>query len=71
MKATLITNNYNLSDKILLPDGKFHDFNFFKKYGTLSSLLQDLVTRKMTVLSKHCLNKRNKSFFLILKKKQK
>ena len=63
MKATLITNNYNLSDKILLPDGKFHDFNFFKKYGTLSSLLQDLVTRKMTVLSKHCLNKRNKSFF--------
>ena len=37
---TLIKNenkiNYkNLSYRILLSDGKFHEFNFLKKYGTL------------------------------------
>ena len=42
-------NYKNLSYKILLSDGKFHEFNFFKKYGPLFSLLEDLVTRKMIV----------------------
>ena len=42
-------NYNNLSYKILLSDGIFHEFKFFKKYGTPFSLLEDLVTRKMTV----------------------
>ena len=37
--------------RILLLDGKFHKFNFFKKYGTLYDLLGDLVARKRTVNS--------------------
>ena len=49
MKTRLITKN--LSCRILLLDGKFNITNFLKKYGTLSSLLEDLVTRKMTVNS--------------------
>ena len=44
-------NYKNSSYKILLPDGKFHEFIFFKKYGTLFSLLEDLVTSKMAVNS--------------------
>ena len=32
--------------KILLPHGIFHEISFLKKYGTLYSLLEDLVTRK-------------------------
>ena len=39
----------NLSYKVLFPDSKFHIINFLKKYDTLFSLLEDLVTRKMTV----------------------
>ena len=39
----------NLSYNFLFPDSKFHIINFLKKYGTLFSLLQSLVTRKMTV----------------------
>ena len=31
-------NYKNLSNKILLPDGKFHEFNSLKKYGTLENL---------------------------------
>ena len=34
---------------MLFADGKFHEIIFLKKYGTLYSLLEDLVTRKMTV----------------------
>ena len=44
-------NNKNLSYRILLPDGKLHKCNFFKKYGTLYDLLENLVTRKMTINS--------------------
>ena len=33
-------NYKNLSYRILLSDGKFHEFNFFKKYGTLYDLLE-------------------------------
>ena len=44
-------NYKNLSYKILLLNDVFHKFNFFKKYGTLHSLLKDLVTRKMTINS--------------------
>ena len=44
-------NNKNLSYRILLSDGKLHKFNFFKKYGTLYDLLENLVTRKMTINS--------------------
>ena len=44
-------NYKNLSYKILLPDGKVHIFNFLKKYGTLFSLLEDLITRKMSINS--------------------
>ena len=44
MKTKLTTKN--LSNKVLLSDCKFHDFNFFKKYGTLFSLLEKLVTKK-------------------------
>ena len=39
-------NYRNFSDKILLPNGKFHKFDFFKKYGTLYSLLKELLTKK-------------------------
>ena len=44
-------NYKNLFYKILLLNGVFHEFNFFKKYGTVYSLLKDLVTRKMTINS--------------------
>ena len=44
-------NYKNLSCRILLSDGKFHEFNFFKKYGNLYDLLQNLVTKKTTVNS--------------------
>ena len=44
-------NYKNLSYKILLPGGKVHIFNFLKKYGTLFSLLEDLITRKMSINS--------------------
>ena len=44
-------NYKNLSYKILILNGVFDEFNFFKKYGTLYSLLKDLVTRKMTINS--------------------
>ena len=37
--------------KILLLNDVFHECNFFKKYGTLYSLLKDLVTGKMTINS--------------------
>ena len=40
-----------MSYRILLSDGKFHDFNFFKKYGTLYDLLENLVTNKATLNS--------------------
>ena len=39
----------NLSYKTYFPDSTFHIINFLKKYGTLSSLLEGLVTRKVTV----------------------
>ena len=42
-------NYKNVSYRILLSDGKFHKFNFFKKYGTLYDLLENLVTKKTTV----------------------
>ena len=44
-------NYKNLSYKNLLLNSVFHEFNFFKKYCTLYSLLKDLVTRKMTINS--------------------
>ena len=37
-------NYKNLSDRILLSNGKFHEFNFFKKYSTLYDLLENIVT---------------------------
>ena len=37
--------------RILLSNGKFHEFNFFKKYGTLYDLLENLITKKTTVNS--------------------
>ena len=51
---TLAKNEYkvnyaNLSNKVLFPDSTFHIINFLKIYDTLSSLLEGLVTRKMTV----------------------
>ena len=54
-------NYKKLSHKILLPDGVFHEFSFFKKYGTLYSLLKDLVTRKMTINSANA----DKIFFMV------
>ena len=39
----------NLSYKILFPDSTFHIINFLNKYVTLFSLLEGLVTRKMTL----------------------
>ena len=44
-------NYRNLFYKTLLPNDKFHEFNFFKKYGDLYSLLEDLVPKKTTVNS--------------------
>ena len=44
-------NNKNMSGKNLLFDGTFNIINFLEKDGTLSSLLEGLVTRKMTVNS--------------------
>ena len=35
----------------MFSDGTFHAIRFLKKYGTLYSLLEDLVTRTMTVNS--------------------
>ena len=37
--------------RILLLNGTLHEFNVFKNYGTLYSLLKNLVTRKMTINS--------------------
>ena len=45
------TNYKNLSKKILFFDGRFHQISFLKRYDTLYSLLEDLVTRKTTVNS--------------------
>ena len=39
-------NYRNLSYKILVVKGELREFNFFKKYGTLYSLLKNLVTTK-------------------------
>ena len=44
-------NYKNLSYRILLSNGKFHELNFFKKYGTLYDLLENLVTEKPNVNS--------------------
>ena len=44
-------NYKNLSYRILLSDGKFHEFNFYKKYSTLYELLENLVTKETTVNS--------------------
>ena len=44
-------NYKSLSYKIMLLDGTLHEFNFFKNYGTLYSLLKDLVTRKRSIHS--------------------
>ena len=44
-------NYKNLSYRILLSDSKLHEFNFFKKYGTLYDLLENLATKKTTVNS--------------------
>ena len=44
-------NYKSLSYKTLLLNGVFHEFNCFKKYGTLYSLLKDLGTRKMIINS--------------------
>ena len=44
-------NYKNLSYRILLFDGKFHEFIFFKKYDTLYDLPENLVTKKTTVNS--------------------
>ena len=35
-------NYTNLSYRILLSNGKFHEFNFYKRYGTLYDLLENL-----------------------------
>ena len=42
-------NYKNLSYKILLLYGKFYELNFFRKYGDLYTLLENLVTKKMIV----------------------
>ena len=45
-------NSYkNLSYNILLSNGAFPELNFLKKYGTLYSLLESLLTKKTTVSS--------------------
>ena len=44
-------NYKNLSCRILLSDGKSHEFNFLKKYDTLYDLLENLVTKKTTINS--------------------
>ena len=44
-------NYKNLSCKILLPDDTFHEISFLKKYGSLYSFLENLVTRKTTANS--------------------
>ena len=49
VKSESNINYKNLSCRVLLSDGKFHEFNFFKKYGTLYDLLENLVTKKTTV----------------------
>ena len=42
--------NYKiLTYRILLSYGKFHEFNFLKKYSTLYNLMENLVTKKTTV----------------------
>ena len=45
-KSESSINYKNLSYKTLLPDGRFHEFDFFQKYGTLYSLLENLLTKK-------------------------
>ena len=44
-------NYKNLSFKILLSDGRPHEFDFFKRYGTLYSLLENLLTKRTTINS--------------------
>ena len=44
-------NHKNLSYRNLLFEGKFHEFYFFKKCGTLYDLLENLVTNRTTVNS--------------------
>ena len=56
-------NYKNYSYKILLLNDKFHEFNFFEKYGDLYSSLDDLVTEKKTVKSA---NNAQRSFILDL-----
>ena len=48
IKTKLVTK---ICFRILLSDGKFHVFKFFKKYGTLYDLLENLVTKKTTANS--------------------
>ena len=42
-------NYKNLADITLLRDGSIHETSYLKKYGTLYSLLKDLLTGKVTV----------------------
>ena len=44
-------NYKNFFYRNLLSDGKFHEFSFFKKHGTLYDLLENLVTKKAIVNS--------------------
>ena len=50
-KSEYKINYKNLSYKIILLDVTFHGISFLKKYGSLFSLLKNLVTRKMTANS--------------------
>ena len=44
------TINYrNLSYKILFSNGKLYELNFFKKYGTLYDLLENVLAKKTSV----------------------
>ena len=38
-----------MSYEILLPSGRFHKFDLFKKYGTLYGLLKNLLTKKTII----------------------
>ena len=42
-------NYRNFSYEILLPNGRFHKFDLFKKYGTLYGLLKNLLTKKTII----------------------
>ena len=45
----LAKSEYKIDYNNLSFSGKFHKTNFFKKYGTLYSLLKDIVTNEMTL----------------------